>query len=114
MITKKYKYRFIEDNGGKLQLFILDEQWNIVDAVFNLEYAPEGTWNEIKDDLNNDPLGAAGYLEGHWYEFEDLNVEELYHTYMTDDLAGKIVAKDGILYPERMGVTAELFFGIKK
>jgi hypothetical protein len=108
----KNAYTYIEDSAGGLHLFVL-RNGRVVDGITNLEYAPAGEWDSVKDDINNDPVEAVHTWEGHMRDY-GIDVEAFYHYLLASGPGGgaKVVADDVGIYIHKMGRAALRYFGI--
>ena len=104
-----YQYQYIEDNGGGLHLFVLDEDNQVVLGITNLEYAPAGEWYKVKDSLNRAAYAEASQWSGQMQEY-DIDPTAAYQEFINDEHSSKVVAQDGMVYPDRMGVAAQKYF----
>ena len=110
MTTKKATYKYYEDNGGGLHLFIFGRNGNVRDGITNLEYATPGEYRIVKDDLAKHPVIEAKQWEGHMTD-NDIDPQDLYDGFLSTPYAAELVCDNGILYPEKMGAAAQNYFG---
>lgn len=105
-----YTYQYIEDNVGGLHMFIFNANDKVITGITNLEYAVPGEWHSVKDNLTRDALDAISGWDGH---MEDYDIDPVkFYQVLCDDSQSNVVADNGMLYPERMGRAARIYFGI--
>ena len=107
----KNSFRYIEDNGGGLHLFVFDVNDKVVGGITNLEYAGEGEWDAVKDSMSIDALEEIRRWEGHMSD-HGIDPAEFYAEIMGSDFGYNVVCDNGTLYPDTMGRAAEMYFGI--
>ena len=100
-------FRYIEDNGGKLFLFVFDAKDNVKAGIGGLEYAQPGEWHEVKDGLMKDAFRAVRTWEG---RFSD--AAEAYEQFHNDNFGSEVVADEDGIRPSVMGRAAQIYFGV--
>lgn len=103
----KNTYQIIEDNGGGLSLYVFDTSGNVVDGIYDLSFAQDGEYNQVRAELAADPLTEIAGWDGH---LENAQVD--YDSLTNYECGWTVVCDNGTLYPDRMGRAAERYFAI--
>ena len=106
----KYYAKVIEDNGGGLHLYVMDEADTCIYAHYGYEYRPGALREDIQALIDNDSVGGwEGCEENVAEAWEELDLCQIGLVVVAEVENGKI-----LLCPERMGAAAKLEFGIER
>jgi hypothetical protein len=106
----KHYAKVIEDNGGGLSLYVMDETDTCIYAHYGYEYRP-GALSEdikalIKDDSVADWDGCEDDVAAAW---RDLDIDGVGREIVASVVDGKLK-----LHPDIMGAAAKLEFGVER
>jgi len=103
-----YGYIFVEDNGGGLHVIVYNSLGKALAGVTELEHAEKGEWENVRGLMNINPLAEVMLWDNQFQE-RGIFPQRIYDNL---DLLGKIVCKNGDLYPSNMGAAARRYFGV--
>jgi hypothetical protein len=109
-MNAKTAYKYFEDNGGGLHLFVFRDG-EVVDGITNLEYCQRGEWHEVKAELDEDAVEAVHSWDGHMRD-NDIDAAEMYAEMRASDYGYDLVCDNGNLHIERMGAAARKYFDV--
>ena len=104
---RNQSFQYIEDNGGGLYMFVLDDAGKVKAGIGDLEYAQPGEWLCVKDELKADAFQTVRTWQGH---FSD--AAEVYQKFHDDTFGSEVVCDNEGIRPSVMGRAAQIYFGV--